>query len=72
MKKVLLFDYSNVIFRTINKAYVEGRPSEKMKQRAYDETGEIPKTMTTDEIHDFWKHITLNTMLVTICREKPD
>ena len=86
MNKILFFDYSNVIFRTINAAYVEGRHTPKTvndwsdlglnsldeKYIPNDLSASEKKIMTTDEIHDFWKHITLNSILATIKREKPN
>ena len=77
-KKVLVIDYSNVIFRTINMAYVDGRPRP-AKSRVDDWSraddwgpASEPVAKTTDEIHDFWRHITLTSILATIKREKPD
>jgi 5'-3' exonuclease len=76
MKKELVIDYSNVIFRTINMAYINGRPSESKKKRYRDDWSNYESeplvTQTTDEIHDFWRHMTLNSILATIKREKPD
>lgn len=116
MKKVLIFDYSNVIFRTLAIAHIQGSynhpksnpgndlwatngnpgksipadgawpkdssfawgtngnplPEEKAETWTKEEIEDQEKFKTSDETYNFWRYLTLNTILATIRREKPD